>query len=910
MEPRSKTDLDHGPKIKVKKRNSLASNIQSRVQSQITRKNRKSASSQDLNITEDNIAEENNSEKNSTQYTVPLINSQFSPTKSPRSPKRNYVGFKPSEIRTKTDLLHNRFITENLPVSEKSKPVLQTLTSMLKKVPLDQYESSDSSTKLVILEKLIQIFNFSWNETILQVKELSEEHAVVLSKLKSFYNNLFTEYPLLLHSYEEEIQDKNFQINIRDKKIDALAHQIYENNESHTSIRNYIKGLQAELQSVKEKRDYFETELNKQVLENEDMQTKLTDYFCILNKQKESIVRLYNIHEVFQSENGNQNANEDMIEGNLKNDLHLDEEIDSKSNELIRSKTDTHLTIVTPNNVSMANQSKKLEKAKLKLEFNRIVNESLKVSDEIKRKMKKEEGLITSSSSSLIDEFNLNKYESKSTQTIQSLDQPFSFIQNDFFSHQIQANSSVSSIKSELINRQNSVIFEKSPHHENNDNQSNDLMMMDSDDIYQLPDIQKEEKVEHNKGHSSLRQLIFTFMKSPCEYRPSKLHPDQNADLKKYFWVYPKCLMIFINGPKIENSNQIYSFDDIIISYFNQSYQTEYLSSQMLQSMVNSVVVYEQIDPFIHLFHSFLINEHDLNEFRFVNVLLEYSISLTEPLISTLVENDSLLPKDTIVHIKKKRAREIFTILFPIGEIPNWLSESSAGTDIDYWEFIEQCLEEFDKYRKHFWMILKNGLLLCQCMDNDHITYANYKNLFGITLPNMSMSEIKHSWKELITKNQATGKRVDVLDFESLCYYITSKERIFFDVMNRVTLKNFSARYFELDAHLLTVIAFIIKRLVYYIPTVSQYLTSNLAMFNRTGEAIRESLFMCDISGAFAHYRMLLHLIDGVFVRDCANLVLSTNSTEDEVNKFLDHFKLREEVVGIITLSSNNQSTK
>ena len=435
------------------------------------------------------------------------------------------------------------------------------------------------------------------------------------------------------------------------------------------------------------------------------------------------------------------------------------------------------------------------------------------------------------------------------------------------------------------------------------------LSLIKSEEAFTLGPIEPSEIID--KDHESLRRVILKFMKTPTEKADAKLMPDKTMEFKKFYWIYPKFMTIFTNGFSAENPEKPYkTFDDVVTCYFNDLYQTPYLASQMQQILINSVYLYEKMEPSVHLFYSFLTNEYDLNEFRFLNILLEYSLNSTEPLISSLMAKEMLTPDDTHIFIKRNKAREIYTSLFPIGDVPKWLNDSINEPNIEYWGFVENCIKKFDDYRKHMWSVIKNGLLLSDCSDTNHITYKQFKNFFGISLPSLTLDEVKSIWNELTIRNKATGKRDDMLDFEALCYYITQKEEIFYEVMRRATPRNFAARYFDLNGSILEALSFIVKRLVYYIPTVNLQMKSNESMFKITCESIRECLFMCDIANAFAHYRMLLHLIDGIYVRDFGSLKLSSKSSDQEVKDFLQHFETRENAVGIFSLSQKKTKTK
>lgn len=46
------------------------------------------------------------------------------------------------------------------------------------------------------------------------------------------------------------------------------------------------------------------------------------------------------------------------------------------------------------------------------------------------------------------------------------------------------------------------------------------------------------------------------------------------------------------------------------------------------------------------------------------------------------------------------------------------------------------------------------------------------------------------------------------------------------------------------------------------------------------------------------YYRKLLHIIDGVHVQDFSNFTVDNFVSSEKIDEILDHFKLREKVVG------------
>ena len=763
--------------------------------------------------------------KNTPQTT--RINSSvnfMTPQAQKRSPKS--VGFKTTDFRTMKDLQHSRNIQQQLLVNKKAIPVLLNLENMVKNIPVNEYETADGPKKMEILSKLVNAYNLAWNEVTLQIKELSEEHAVVLFQLKSFYNSLFYDYPKLLKTFDDEVRALKMSISERDQCILSLKKQIEEIEFSFNSTRGFIYGIQRELDEAIENRNYFEKELNNQVLENDKLQSQITDLKYIILKQKKAMDN--------QSQDSEGNINYSNLNLNLAHPLETEGFQQNQNGSLPPNQYSNQIPQF---------QERKVLQIQKTLIIQRFVEEN--------RQVIRQTGEIVELKDASVDTHDI-------PQTKEEVKRNF------------------------LV-----------------DWKSTDELLIKSD-VFNIKTVDAEFRTS---PHTSIRKIIHELMQSPSEYCQVRLIPDHEAELKKYHWVFSKIISIFLNGMRYEKPEKPFSsFDDVVSGYFGHMYQTSFLAQQMLQSLVNSVQVFEKSDPAVHLFHRFMSHDFDFNQFKFLSCILEYTINSTSPKVMSLIGQDALIPEDTNVIISLESACSIYDSLFPNEEKPQWLNPIKLSKTVEYWFFMENCINRFDECRKHIWSIIKNGFLLSDCTDINHITFRHYRNFFGLTLPTVTHEEIKQSWNELIVRNKATDKVGDMLDFDAISYYLTHKEKFFLEILKMKTSKTFHSRFYELNGSIINAIQFIVKRVVFYIPVIAENIQGRQKMFKNTGRSIREALFMCNIVQAFSHYRMFLHLVDGIHVRDISSLKLSNSSTEQDVKKFLHHFETREKAVGIYAI--------
>ena len=711
------------------------------------------------------------------------------------SDSMSYVGFKPTEMRSQSNLQHNRNMIAIKKAPERAINVLQYLDQWVANIDVKSYPAGTPTDKLEIVKKLIEAHNFAWNEITLQVKEFSDEHAMVFAKLKQFYNSLLEEYPKLVRQFCQEISSLKEEVAKRDQQIEALQNQLVGNEDRCNAAGNLVFGLQKKLKHVTDRKKYYKSELRFQVTENERLTEEMTALKCNIARREEAI------------------------------------------DEMLK-KQHTTKVIVAPE-----------------------ANEKVE---------KKEEEMGP-----------VQDVEYKCVGVNTTALEPYEFRASGLFARTAdmpkEQREKISVVKRTI------------------DVTRLDLTNSKSEDAFNLPWIQEKTVT---KEHSPLRSLVYRLMQMPVDPVSPKLTLGSQAELRKFAWVYAKIISIFAGSVQIENPATPYkSFEDVVVHFMNQVYQTPYLATQMAQSLIQSANILEKIDPAMMLFGMFYKGQYDLPQYRFFNLIMEISIGDVTPSLYALIKQDSLTSEETVINISTRRAAAIYEAIFPFDDVPPELS-SFLG-DISYWDFMHICIKRFDTCRQHLWRIMKVALCLSDCPDVSRISYHSFILFCGLTFPQIQTGVSSQYWKELIRRSQAKGKRSDDLDFESVAFLIVGHEELFFEVMNISPAKDFHARFDKVNAAVLKCVNFILKRLIYYIPELKKKIPNGENTISASEMSMRTSLFLCDISDAFAYYRMILHLIDGIYVRDFTRMRLSDNANEDEAKAYIQHFVDREKVVGI-----------
>lgn len=709
------------------------------------------------------------SDDNSIQFTY-FNKSRPKKTRAPSGFSPSYVGFKPPDLKSTADLTHFRNVMVSHGATTKAISILTNLERMIDFIPTDRYEDGDPATKYEIIQQLIEAYNFSWNECALQIKEYNEEHAIVISKLKSFYTFLLDQYPKIFVQYESQVNDLQKQCREKDRHIEVLKQELQRKDEKQKVIQEYIITLLDETERIKDRKKYYKEELNKKMLEIESLKSTVTDLRCQVAKEKEKYFSALNLND-------------------------MERELVESKPILVKQKEDIILTecgtdpIAQPENV---------------------------------------------------------------TYTIPN------------------------AITSKFLTRSWTRF----------DNSSSEF----------TPGI------DVSDPHVALRHLIFSFMITECEKKDMKLKIDQNIDLKKFYWIFPKVCSVFVSGLQFEDTrNPFTNFEDMVTEFISHHYKTSYLTQKIMVSFIYSAQLLEETNMAIKIFNCFFRSDYDFNQFRFFHTVLEYAVCYAEPELSSLVSNESLSQEDAIVYIPRDKAQYVFHAIFPANDYPVDFDDSRT-TPVLFFDFLNLCILEFDKARNHFRSVLKNALLLSECSDMTHIQLRTFYSFMGLVFPYIKYTEIKAIFTDLL--HQKTDYLSETIDFETIIRFAASRDNFIESVTLTTTVPNFSSIYFEYNASTLEVLDFIVKRLTYYLPSMASQLDHEQYDFQGICQQIRASLFVCDLSAAMSHYRLLLHKIDGIECNNFSTIRISNQLSAEGVANLLDHFQTREKVTGITAIPS------
>jgi hypothetical protein len=189
---------------------------------------------------------------------------------------------------------------------------------------------------------------------------------------------------------------------------------------------------------------------------------------------------------------------------------------------------------------------------------------------------------------------------------------------------------------------------------------------------------------------------------------------------------------------------------------------------------------------------------------------------------------------------------------------------------------------------------------LSDCPDFDHITYGPFCSFIGVTFAGFDSRDMKTLWNGLVTRNRALERMSDYLDFSSITFLVTETEQLFFGVMRIFVPANFNQVFADLNAPVISAVKYVVQRLVHWIPVIGKGLPDSKNVLIRARDSIRECLFRCDVSSALEHYRLMLHLIDGMLVRRFGGIRVSNSSSAAEIEGLLQHFLDKEKAIGLV----------
>jgi hypothetical protein len=169
-----------------------------------------------------------------------------------------------------------------------------------------------------------------------------------------------------------------------------------------------------------------------------------------------------------------------------------------------------------------------------------------------------------------------------------------------------------------------------------------------------------------------------------------------------------------------------------------------------------------------------------------------------------------------------------------------------------------------------------------------------------LMLPALSLDAIKQFWVQIGVRNQAHGNLSSWICLADVTLLLTENESFFIRTMGIVVPSNFMTLYFACGAPTLKALAFVVNRLSCSVPVLEAQINDAPIRIDQFTERLRSCLFECDISGAFLHYRAILHAVDGLLVGNSSSIRLPQQPSMAQVDILLAHFLDREKAIGLI----------
>ena len=202
----------------------------------------------------------------------------------------NFVGFKQATIiKSPNDYQHLKNLLSSKNPSERAALLLQNLTEKINLLPIDKYDILTSQDKYILINNLIEIHSFIWNELTLQIKEISIDYATLYIKMKDFIFSLYEKYPELISSYENTINQLNTVLNEKNQQIDAVLSELDIYESKNEANKELIIGMENEILKSKKRKHYYKQELNNISLEIDQLKSENTELRCEITKLNENL---------------------------------------------------------------------------------------------------------------------------------------------------------------------------------------------------------------------------------------------------------------------------------------------------------------------------------------------------------------------------------------------------------------------------------------------------------------------------------------------------------------------------------------------------------------------------------------------------------------------------------------------
>lgn len=844
------------------------------------------------------------------KYKSPTVEQIFDQTRSKSSFSKPPIIGEPKKISVRTEIIQ---ISHSLDSSiAEIAPTAASLT------PSDQAD---------LMSKMLQLYNFHFNQVMLVEKDNNSDLALLLRRFQQFYNQIICDIPNLEETFNIQIEDLQ-------KQIQELKEQL----EEEQTLRKIAENKNIEHEKTIENLNQTIKDLTKQS-QDKDIQIQNIIDEKELDKIKTNQLnfKINNLHDEIESLKKAIQQRDDEIQRQMELN-----ESSMRNLEQLQHGEAGYIVVYHEEKVKREKAEEQIKE--LQLQIHNLMNipksdKSVDTSDIPQAKTKKKKGTKNENLNGTLTD-NISPFASSSK-----------ILSNSPQLTPLNSTSNLGSIALSKTENEIHVVHESKEIQTNLLNQPDGQAPCDAgtgfvsvesqtDEIPKEAEISIKEKDKDDDDDEFEGKQLFLLNTTTgdknenenvdCDSIENKNFVDQpsNEILKTipdilttmtpllsqlYLRTDSQKLEIFdishlsppIQNPKpliwglqlvhnfltdsylrsIQNRSKI-SIEQVFVDWLKQQYKLQHLVNQVISDF-SYLLKLNSEDSIMKLFLEILESRYTFPQVCYIATIYSFSVSLTKPSFLEMLQGIS--PKTNELKIHIRIAFELISKSLNSKIANNFLSNRATTENpyIDYVDFLRESAYLFGEKHELLHNQAKNLMKICGCSDLQNIQNDSFSAFFcflGITNP----KEIKKDWKFVQTDDSTTIQKVI-----SLC---ADKKKPLMNLLAFNSLATTVKKMSTLPPLLLTVFDSFIKR---YTMTVPGFMKDSINVQNELKndmEEVKNSLINVDIPKILWFYKKFLLKFDELCLNEKGFIPLATTPNDQMIKALIEYYDRAETV--------------
>ena len=376
----------------------------------------------------------------------------------------------------------------------------------------------------------------------------------------------------------------------------------------------------------------------------------------------------------------------------------------------------------------------------------------------------------------------------------------------------------------------------------------------------------------------------------------------RNGDLKSFSYTLRQVIMIFKGGFVAEDTDKTKTFDEIVQQVLLSQCQHKRIVDKVINDLEFSIASHADKSQAMQLFIKFSQSEYTMHDFRFFVMLFNMLYRKVYPSIEEVIDDPDLLcEKDLfLIHISyadivakqilrrdfSKEAKARLLNSAPNQGIPNM---------VPFWQLCIELLKEFDDAHENYQQTLKSVLSAVGWANGQYILRENFIDFMRIVKPLDSEKITNTMWENAtVTASSDMHDSITMQEFRKFCGETHHLAAMIFEVPCHPLLINMLN---DFTGPMLDLYTFIRKRYCTFIPKLLLTLPEEIKK-NISGPVIkiRNGLVNADLSSMFIYYQRILLMIDIKCTELNPIIKIFKSVSRDDINRIQNIIMMRESI--------------